>query len=104
MTHAVLYRWRIKPGCEDDFVAAWGRLTDVMREKCGALGSRLHRAEDGTLMAYARWPSKAVWSAAKENPPKSAARALMSAAIAERFPETHLDIVADLLGQGSDEG
>jgi len=99
MTHAVLYRWRIKPGCEEDFAAAWGRLTEMMRAERHALGSRLHRADDGTFVAYARWPSKAAWSAAEAEPPKSAARALMAAAIAERFPETHLEIIADLLSE-----
>lgn len=98
MTHAVLYRWRVKPGKDDDFAAAWARLTEVLRAECSALGSRLHKAEDGTYYAYARWPSKAAWAVAHEEPPKSAARAIMSGAIEERFPEVHLEIVEDLLG------
>jgi hypothetical protein len=30
----------------------------------GGVGSRLHRGSDGTWVAYARWPSRAMWEAA----------------------------------------
>ena len=43
----VIYRWRLKPGHDDDFVAAWARLTRAIRDGRGGLGSRLHRSDDG---------------------------------------------------------
>jgi quinol monooxygenase YgiN len=98
MTVAVIYRWKLKPGQEEDFVHAWGRLTDVLREERGGLGSRLHKAGDGSWIAYALWPDRAAYEHALENPPKSAARALMAAAIAERFPETVMEVVEDRVG------
>lgn len=99
MSHVVLHRFRLKSGQEDDFVSAWERLTDVLREECGALGSRMHKADDGTYVAYARWPSRAVWQNSQDNPPKSAARSLMAATIEERFPEQHFEIVSDRLAE-----
>ena len=95
MSHVVLYRWKLKTDRENDFVAAWARLTDVLREQCGAYGSRLHRCTDGTYLAYSYWPSRQAWELAQIHAPKSAARALMAAAIEERFPDSHMDVVDD---------
>ena len=53
---AVIYRWRSKPGCEEQFVDGWARVTRAMHAGCGSYGSRLHRAGDGTWVAYARRP------------------------------------------------
>ena len=104
MTHAVLYRWKLKPGKEDEFSAAWARMAEVLCAECGALGSRLHTAADGTHVAYSLWPSREAWQLAQIHAPKSAARALMAAAIEERFPETHLEAVAEQRGDGMAAG
>ena len=53
---AIVYRWRVTDGMEEQFVDGWSRVTRAIREHCGSHGSRLHRAEDGTWLAYARWP------------------------------------------------
>ncbi|GAC1625513.1 MAG: hypothetical protein NVS9B10_12500 [Nevskia sp.] len=58
---AVLYQWQIKPGKVRQFAAAWADMTDALREQRGALGSRLHRSEQGTWMAYAQWPTRALY-------------------------------------------
>lgn len=56
--YAVTYRWRVAPENEEDFKHRWHDLTvDIMRDHGGG-GSRLHRAENGDWVAYARWPSK----------------------------------------------
>jgi len=97
VTHAVLYRWRLKTDREADFAAAWARMTEVLKSHCGAYGSRLHKCDDGTYLAYACWPSKKAWELAQVHAPKSAARALMAAAVEERLPETHMELVDDHL-------
>src|SRR3546814_14962690 len=42
-TFVAAYWWRVHPGKEDQFRAAWRRGTELIREKYGSLGSRLHR-------------------------------------------------------------
>ena len=37
------YWWEVHPGKEDQFRSAWRRGTELIREKYGSLGSRLHR-------------------------------------------------------------
>ncbi len=93
--HAVMYRWRLEPGSEDDFVRAWSEATALIREQCGSYGSRLHAAADGTWVAYARWPHAAAREACNARIEQSV-RA-MSKAIAESFPPLILDIVEDQL-------
>lgn len=97
---AVIYRFRVVPGAAADFEVGWHRLTLAIRASCDAYGSRLHVAEDGTYVAYARWPSAearaACWAAGSPDP--EAAR-LMRAAITEEFAETQLTIVDDLLAE-----
>ncbi len=97
----VLYRWRVAADKEASFVAAWRRVTALMVERRGGLGSRLHRASDGTLLAYAQWPSEEAWRAAAERNKAEVldedAVAAMREAIVERFDEVRLTPVADLL-------
>lgn len=58
---AVVYQWRVKPGMDAQFRDAWEQLTAVLLEQRGARGSRLHHADNGTLVAYAQWPDRATW-------------------------------------------
>lgn len=98
-----LYRWKLKPGKEDQFREAWSQVTLAIREKCGSLGSRLHSSEDGTWVAYAQWPSKEMWQ--KDRPlgdEGDAARRRMSEAIEERLPALYLTVTDDFLISGQD--
>ena len=36
---AVLYRWQVKPGREDEFRDAWHRATEAIYQHRGSLGS-----------------------------------------------------------------
>lgn len=58
---AVIYQWRLKPGMEEQFRSAWEELTELLKQKRGARGSRLHRTDYGTLVAYAQWPDQPAW-------------------------------------------
>ena len=89
----VIYRWRLKPGREDDFVAAWSRTTEVIREKCGSGGSALAGKADGTWAAIARWPDREAW---KNCHATDDALITMRECIEQSFPYEELDVVADL--------
>ena len=58
MKHGVFHHWKVKPGREADFVAAWAEVTEDAKTRCGALGATLYRCDDGTYAAHARWPDK----------------------------------------------
>lgn len=94
----VLYRWRLKPDFEDQFVEAWGEVTKYYLENFDSLGSRLHEGSDGIWYAYAQWKSEAQRKNASE---KSSgienAFANMGEAVDERFPEVRLKIQSDML-------
>lgn len=48
------YRWRLKPGKDDQFVEGWARVTAAIYAECGSYGSRLHKCSDGIWLAYAQ--------------------------------------------------
>ena len=89
----VLYRWRLHPGMEDQFVAAWRRISGLLLQERGSLGSRLHRGPDSVWYSYAQWPS----ASARAQAVDAGASERMREAIAESFPELVLEPVADYL-------
>ena len=91
-----LYRWRLRPGAENAFVAAW---TDATREllRAGSLGSRLHRGDDGLWYGYAQWPDADRRDAAFAALGSASAAARMRDCIAETLPSVTLTPVADFL-------
>jgi len=94
----VLYRWRLHPGKEQQFIAAWSRVSELLLTQRGSLGSRLHLAPDGTWYSYAQWPSAAAREHAFSLPAvDSESGATMREAIAESFPELVLQSVADYM-------
>ena len=101
----VLYRWRLHPGSEAAFVQAWSRVSELLRSQRGSLGSRLHRGDDGLWYSYAQWPSAvARQEAFAAGDVDAEATAQMERAIAERYPETVLECVADFLVPIDDAG
>ncbi|WFB05896.1 antibiotic biosynthesis monooxygenase [Streptomyces sp. LX-29] len=94
---AVIYRWRLRPGKEEQFVDGWHRVTRAIHAQCGSYGSRLHQADDGTWAAYARWPDAETRERCSTPDPEGLA--LMRDAVEEYFPETRLRIVDDLLAE-----
>lgn len=93
----VLYRWRLHPGAEPSFIAAWSRLSEILLTR-GSLGSRLHRGSDGWWYSYAQWPSAQAREAAfASSPIDPDARQQMRAAVAESLPELILEPVIDLM-------
>jgi hypothetical protein len=97
---AVIYTWVVRPGQENAFIDAWHRATVAIAGRCDSYGSRLHRADDGSFVAYARWPStEARAECFAAGPPDAQAAADMVQAIERMLPERQLEIVEDLLGE-----
>ncbi len=97
---AVIYRWQLNPGMERQFQDGWHRVTVAILDRCGSFGSRLHRCEDGTWLAYARWPSAEARSRCFEGEPVDAeASRLMREAIAYEDDDLLMAVVDDLLSE-----
>ncbi|MCA1564174.1 MAG: antibiotic biosynthesis monooxygenase [Acidobacteria bacterium] len=93
-----LYRWKLKEGQEQKFREGWLRRTVEIYRRCGSLGSRLHRAEDGTWVAYAQWPDKRHWEAARRVPvTDTEASDMMKESVEVSYPEMLLEVSDDLL-------
>ena len=96
---AVLYRWRVKPEFETQFIESWSEITTYFRENHDSLGSRLHRGGDGFWYGYAQWKS----AGQRERAFTADLRTLSEAsrkireAIEESLPETILDVISDYL-------
>ncbi|HET7499448.1 MAG TPA: antibiotic biosynthesis monooxygenase [Kofleriaceae bacterium] len=63
---AVIYRWKLVPGREALFEEGWRAGTEAIANELGGWGSRLHRGEDGYVVAYAQWPDRATWERAMQ--------------------------------------
>ena len=97
-----VYWWRVKPGKEAQFRAAWRRGTELITAKYGSYGSRLHRTLDGRFVGVAEWPDRATWQRAfdaKMVYDDSATRAAFVDAVADAAGEPLLlmDVTDDLL-------
>ncbi|MEN8236762.1 MAG: hypothetical protein ABFQ95_04375 [Pseudomonadota bacterium] len=55
---AVIYQGFIKEGSEDTYKACWNKIAQYFIASRGAIGSCLHKVEDGSWLAYSRWPDK----------------------------------------------
>jgi hypothetical protein len=92
---AVIYRWRVKAGHEEQFAAAWERVTRAIRAKCGSYGSRLHRCDDGLWLAYALWPDPTTRTACQGADDEGVRQ--MQAAAEELVETIECEVLRDLL-------
>lgn len=94
-----IYRWRLHPGREQDFVVNWQRITELGLA-AGSGGSSLFKDEQGCWVAIARWPSREARDHFFEQTHNDDAAADMAAraqqAVVERMPAQELDSVLDL--------
>jgi heme-degrading monooxygenase HmoA len=92
-----VYRWRLKPGLEEQFREGWRRITMLAREQCGSLGSALFQAQDGSWVAIARWPDRDARTRCFERGSLDlAASQSMGEAILEKFEALELESSDDL--------
>ncbi|MDQ1558135.1 MAG: hypothetical protein QOD32_1195 [Pyrinomonadaceae bacterium] len=93
-----LYHWKLREGQEEKFREGWRRRTEEIYRKCGSLGSRLHRADDGTWLGYAQWPDRRAWEAARQVAvTDTEAPALMKESVEVSYPETLMEVADDLI-------
>lgn len=57
----VVYQWSVKHDKEEQFRETWREITQAILQQHGALGSRLHKSDDGSWIAYAQWPDRKHW-------------------------------------------
>jgi len=104
-----IYRWRLKPGLECDFIENWRRITEQAR-LAGSGGSSLFRGVDGNWVAIARWPSREARSSffasydgqTCDDTRVQLMQAKADAAIEMRYPAQELDLVLDLWSAGGE--
>jgi hypothetical protein len=105
---AVIYRSYLKPDREKEYQEAWRSIATYFVEKRGAIGSCLHKTEEGIWVAYSRWPDRktrdASWpgenAPSEELPPevRQAILAIKDCMDPERkLPDICMDVVDDLL-------
>jgi RimJ/RimL family protein N-acetyltransferase len=97
--NAVLYRWKLAAGREQDFRAAWAEAAERIYRACGSFGSRLHEGADGTFWAYAVWPSEQARLRCFDDADLSseACFGAMLECVEQRFDEVLLECVDDKL-------
>ena len=95
----VIYKFSVKAGMEDQFIAAWAEMTDLIKTYEGGLGSRLHLEKSGEYIAYAQWPNREQWEKAGDRLPESAetVRKAMRDSCDEMETIHEMKVVVDLL-------
>lgn len=95
---AVIYQFKVKEGKEAQFESSWRRMTELIKEYKGGLGSRLHKTTDNEYVAYAQWPSREMWAAKVDMPEetKEVSRLMQDAKSGETIVQ-ELEMVDDLL-------
>jgi len=94
----VVYQWQVKPEKEEEFRHSWRTITEAIFRQHGALGSRLHKSDDGSWIAYAQWPSRDRWQNHSETLGVELARSKQSECLLETVKILHtLTVTDDLL-------
>ncbi|HEX7048123.1 MAG TPA: antibiotic biosynthesis monooxygenase [Gammaproteobacteria bacterium] len=82
----IIYRWRIHPGREEEFRAAWEELSEQYIQLRGQRDAKLSQGNDGVWIGKAIWPDRDSYILALERgvtDPQIANR--MNACVAEKL-------------------
>lgn len=105
---AVIYRAHILPEKEAEYVRHWKLIASYFVAQRGALGSTLHKTDEGMWVAYSKWPDKATrdasWpkeqekaSSALPTPIRDAIEGLRRCLNPDRtFPEICMELVEEI--------
>lgn len=58
---SVIYSFQVKEDKIKQFEENWSKLTELIYQYEGSLGSRLHKSDKLNYLAYAQWPDKETW-------------------------------------------
>jgi heme-degrading monooxygenase HmoA len=95
---AVIYKFKVKEGKEEQFESSWRRMTELIMDYKGGLGSRLHKTTELNYIAYAQWPNKSMWQAdVKMSEEVKEVGRLMKDACIESSTIHEMEMVDDLL-------
>jgi hypothetical protein len=61
---AVIYTFVLRPEQESEYQECWRKIVTYFKQHCGAIGSCLHKGENGLWVAYSRWPNRQTRDAA----------------------------------------
>jgi heme-degrading monooxygenase HmoA len=94
-----IYRWRLQPGLEQDFIANWQRIT-TLALAAGSGGSSLFKDSEGRWVAIARWASREARTSffaqlAREGS-DTVMRERARQAVLESFPDEELESAVDM--------
>lgn len=92
---AVIYRWRVRAGMEQDFIAAWARATETLKP-LGGYGSALFKQDDGLYCAIARWPDAEARLTAFAQVDDASILDAMAACVEERFAPIVMEELCNL--------
>jgi heme-degrading monooxygenase HmoA len=97
--HIVIYSFHVKEGKHLQFEQAWKKLTELIYQYEGSLGSRLHQKDQEHYIAYAQWPSKQIFENAgsKLHPETDEVRKAMRESCIDIQTLHELALVDDLL-------
>jgi len=95
----VIYQFNVKEGQSAPFIESWEKLTILIYQFEGSLGSRLHQVKEHEFLAYAQWPDCETWQqSGKKLPPKAEAYRAQMKAACENIQTIHeASVVRDLL-------
>lgn len=69
---AIIYKFEIEPNSYETFVTYWKQMTELIHTYENGLGSRLHKQDECTYIAYAQWPDVETWKTSGGNLPEEA--------------------------------
>ncbi|MDQ6826994.1 MAG: hypothetical protein M3Z14_07350 [Candidatus Eremiobacteraeota bacterium] len=93
----VIYNWKVNPKLELEFLRVWHARTVKIHKFLGSYGSRLYKAENGTYIAIALWPSREQWASLHTPLPDDAEDAeIFAKAVEEDLSTQTLTMVDDL--------
>ena len=101
---AVIYRFYLEDSKEEEYISNWKVVADYFTQQRGAIGSSLHKTNQGYWLAYSRWPNKqtrdASWSKdnIKEDLPEKIKNAIANMKnctdlTMEEFPEICMNVI-----------
>ncbi|MCF6765934.1 hypothetical protein L3V82_09120 [Thiotrichales bacterium 19S3-7] len=104
----VIYRVYVKEAKEDEYQNLWHKVANYFIEYRGAIGSVLHKTDQGFFLAYSRWPDKQTRDASwpGENAPSNVLPGDIRQSILKmrdcvikdkKLPEITMEVIDDLL-------